>query len=66
MGRLGAFRRCKYSWEESLFQQKPPLRTPDLYRANHRNRSGERRLQRYRYKGWRKLRLFLICPYRDQ
>ena len=37
--------------KESLFRQKPPLRTPDLCRANHRNRSGERRLQRYRYKG---------------
>ena len=31
--------------------RRPPLRTPDLCRANHRNRSGERRLQRYRYKG---------------
>ena len=44
---LGGFRRNT----SPQFQQKPPLRTPDLYRANHRNRSGERRLQRYRYKG---------------
>lgn len=37
--------------EKNPVSTKTPLRTPDLYRANHRNRSGERRLQRYRYKG---------------